>query len=1034
MLRSNTLTRTTRARHSVRSSFVSSRAALLGLALAPVLAFSSGAIAVDWTGAVNSDWNEAGNWAGGALPAGANATVVTNTAGPGVFPVVSVTPTFTPVDLQVGWSAGPARLDHTGGTLATGEGNWFLLGILGSQATYNLANTATTGGSATGFGMGTGSLNVGGSAQNGNLLAGLDAGTVSTINVNTSGTLAAGGIFVGTTGASGAMNVDNGNVSVLGELQIGGSFYGQGAGTSTYKQTGGNVTANIFSMARGSNNAAAMSVTATISGGTLNTRQWFTLGFAGSAANTAVFNNNGGTINVNTNGGGNMELAVFDTTTNTFNANSGNLNVMNSGSIIYGAGGNHTGVSTFNHNGGNVTFYADNGVTVGGTGGVVLGTGGSTGTYIYNLNGGTLTASKIQQGSPGANGTFNFNGGTVKAGADASSFMSGITRAVVKAGGAIIDTNGKNIGVIQKLEHDAAGPAIDGGLTKNGAGVMTLGGGVSTYTGDTVINAGTLRLASGGPPQAIGKYSFDELASGSLAQGQVVANSGTGGAALNGAANHADNFLDPTNGTASIVGGHIGNGLSLDSFGSSVDIASNVVEQSGSGSWTFSSWINTTTPGSAIVSKDDGNASWSSGDSVFYLGSTQVDGVISPGNLPTAVRNAGGFMQGDPATTNLTDGAWHMVTFVSTAGVKSIYVDGVAVAMTLTDFNLGDNSVLTRLGFNSDTLSGVDGNANFAGIMDELQFFDVALNATQIQSLFTNNAVTTGVGSQQFLPLASAVRLTTSGAALDLNDNNQTIGSLSGVAGTSVVLGTATLITGGNNTSTTFAGVISGNGGVEKAGTGTMTLTGANTYSGGTAVSAGTLVLAPAAQAVVFSGPTPAGIDVKGGKVAFGYSAPAAGTALASNVLAVLDAGYDQPSKFSSGTIRSTTLAGGRVLGWINDTANNQVVVAYTLPGDADLNFAVNFNDLLSLAQNYGPTSGKVWSQGDFDYNGGVNFNDLLLLAQNYNQSLSALQASQLGESFSADYALALSLVPEPTLLSTLAFAAGACLRRKRKA
>jgi len=58
-----------------------------------------------------------------------------------------------------------------------------------------------------------------------------------------------------------------------------------------------------------------------------------------------------------------------------------------------------------------------------------------------------------------------------------------------------------------------------------------------------------------------------------------------------------------------------------------------------------------------------------------------------------------------------------------------------------------------------------------------------------------------------------------------------------------VTLGTATLTAGANNTSTAFSGVISGDGGFTKAGTGTTTLSGANTYTGTTTISAGTLSL-----------------------------------------------------------------------------------------------------------------------------------------------------------------------------------------------
>ena len=77
------------------------------------------------------------------------------------------------------------------------------------------------------------------------------------------------------------------------------------------------------------------------------------------------------------------------------------------------------------------------------------------------------------------------------------------------------------------------------------------------------------------------------------------------------------------------------------------------------------------------------------------------------------------------------------------------------------------------------------------------------------------------------------------GATLALNNFSNAIGSLAGAG--SVTLGSATLTTGGNDTSTTFSGVMSGTGGLTKTGTGTMTLLGASTYTGSTTVTGGTL-------------------------------------------------------------------------------------------------------------------------------------------------------------------------------------------------
>ena len=70
------------------------------------------------------------------------------------------------------------------------------------------------------------------------------------------------------------------------------------------------------------------------------------------------------------------------------------------------------------------------------------------------------------------------------------------------------------------------------------------------------------------------------------------------------------------------------------------------------------------------------------------------------------------------------------------------------------------------------------------------------------------------------------------------------VGSIEGDGFIDLSAGHTELITGANNLSTTFSGLIKGEAGsLTKIGTGTLTLAGANTYTGGTTVNAGGLVI-----------------------------------------------------------------------------------------------------------------------------------------------------------------------------------------------
>jgi autotransporter-associated beta strand protein len=128
------------------------------------------------------------------------------------------------------------------------------------------------------------------------------------------------------------------------------------------------------------------------------------------------------------------------------------------------------------------------------TGGFVeLGTmAGNTGTL--NLNGGTLLVDKVIAGA--GTSVFNFNGGTFKALNSNGAFLTGLTVANVRNGGAVIDCNGNDVTIGQPLWHSTIGGdnATDGGLLKLGAGMLTLTG-ANTFTGTTIVSNGTLGLS-----------------------------------------------------------------------------------------------------------------------------------------------------------------------------------------------------------------------------------------------------------------------------------------------------------------------------------------------------------------------------------------------------------------------------------------------------------------------------------------------------------------------------------------------------------
>ncbi|GAG30403.1 unnamed protein product, partial [marine sediment metagenome] len=156
----------------------------------------------------------------------------------------------------------------------------------------------------------------------------------------------------------------------------------------------------------------------------------------------------------------------------------------------------------------------------------------------------------------------------------------------------------------------------------------------------------------------------------------------------------------------------------------------------------------------------------------------------------------------------------------------------------------GANAIFeTPPGFFLDISGGISGDAGL--VKNGPGTLVLRTTASTYAGPTTINAGTLQRRQDELLP--DGTDLTVNGVFEFQLGVTETVGSLSGSGSVRFFTTTGNhLRVGANNTSTTFGGIISANGGdgqLTKIGTGTLTLTGDSTYSGGTTISGGTLVL-----------------------------------------------------------------------------------------------------------------------------------------------------------------------------------------------
>lgn len=265
------------------------------------------------------------------------------------------------------------------------------------------------------------------------------------------------------------------------------------SGANSY--TGGTtISAGILGVGA-DNNLGVASGSLTLNGGTLQYTAGFTsnrlvtLGAAGGTFDTN--GNNSSLAGVISGAGALTKIGAGTLTLSGANTYSGGT-IVNAGSLQ----GNSTSLQGDITNNAIVVFdqslagtYAG---VMEGTGSLVKQNTGSlalTGVNTYTggtfLNGGILSVG-ADDNLGNATGRLTFNGGTLQ-------YSTGFASArpvTLNASGGTVDTNGNTA----TLSGVIGG---SGGLTKAGAGTLTLGG-TNTYTGATAINEGTLQMSLGG--------------------------------------------------------------------------------------------------------------------------------------------------------------------------------------------------------------------------------------------------------------------------------------------------------------------------------------------------------------------------------------------------------------------------------------------------------------------------------------------------------------------------------------------------------
>jgi autotransporter-associated beta strand protein len=340
-----------------------------------------------------------------------------------------------------------------------------------------------------------------------------------------------------------------------------------------------------------------------------------------------------------------------------------------------------------------------------------------------------------------------------------------------------------------------------------------------------------------------------------------------------------------------------------------------------------------------------------------------------------AITGTGSFTQAGTGTTTLTAANTYSGATTISAGTLQIGNGSTTGRLTATSaITNNGNLTINR----SDAFSQATDLGTGVAITGTGSFTQAGAGTTTLTATNTYTGATTisagtlqagaTAGGQAFGNLSAVTLANVSGATLALNNFNQTIGSLAGggATGGNVTLGSATLTTGGDNTSTSYGGVINGTGGsLTKTGSGTQTLTGTNTYTGTTIVTSGSLQVGNAGTGTTGTG----AVTVQNGATMLGT-----GTVQGSNVVilngAMVYAG-DGTAQSNYGTLNFAPASGS---GSFDFQSGSSTILGINPGGVGDLlNFnglsagTLNFNGNLAItAPGYVPSSVDIFNVLDW--------------------------------------------------------------------